>query len=447
VWGSSERTARYRDGATYDPATDSWRRIADAPVEITDGSAVWTGDEMIVFGAALDGNNHADTRTDIGAAFDPASDSWRRIPDSTLSPQAATAAWPGGGEMIAWDYDQASAAYDPVANSWRPLERVPIRFSECRPESVVIPDVVFGDFCGRTVLFSTAEDGWRDVSRDELNGWVVEPVPAGDAFLVMAQSLELSETPNGAFDTRMFAFVPPTPSTGPEIAPFVPETRTVGDETRMPVVFPDGTEAALVYPTGLRLAELGVQPNVSYLWKEDPPPRFPIVFLHDPLASLARYVRPKGPLRLINTSDGGIEVWRARGNDVQRRFWIRYELPSWTVLVSVRDPLPSAVKVNGSLDLTETRSGFPVVRAKGPIAPSRESGEGEGSMLAIGSTLDPSIFLWLERCSGPNEVDVPGGYGSMCLADGRVTANIYGKPAVVQAIVDGLRVEDLVSPT
>jgi hypothetical protein len=446
VWGSRDRTVRYNDGAAYDPSTDSWRRIADAPIEITDGSAVWTGDEMIVFGAALDGNNHADTRTDIGAAYDPRSDSWRRIPDSTLSPQAVTAAWPGGGEMIGWDYDQASAAYDPHANVWRRLERVPNPFSECRPESVVIPDFVLGEFCGRTVIFSSAEDRWRDISREDLNGWVVEPVPAGDAFLVMAQSLELSETAGRTFDTKMFAYVPPDPSARTGVTSFVPQTRVVGDLVRMPVVFPDGTEATVVYPRSSELASLGVQPAVSYLWRDDPPPRFPIVFLHDPTASLDPYVEGHGPARLINMSEGGIEVWRARGNDVERRFWLRYELPSWTVLVSVRDALASAIEVNASLDLTETRSGFPVARAIGPIALSYESGEGQGAMLQIGSTLDPSILLWLERCSGPDEIAASGEYGSMCLADGLVTANIYGKPADVQAVVEGLTVKGLTPP-
>ena len=89
-----------------------WRTIADGPIDITDGSAVWTGDEMIVFGAALDGNNHADTPTAIGAAYDPTSDTWRELPPSDLSPQAMTAEWLNG-ELIAWDYDQASAGIRP----------------------------------------------------------------------------------------------------------------------------------------------------------------------------------------------------------------------------------------------------------------------------------------------------------------------------------------------
>ena len=46
--GKQERAARRIDGAAYDPITNAWRSIPDGPTSITDGSAVWTGDETIV---------------------------------------------------------------------------------------------------------------------------------------------------------------------------------------------------------------------------------------------------------------------------------------------------------------------------------------------------------------------------------------------------------------
>jgi hypothetical protein len=209
VWGTSIRFPSVpMDGAAYDPQSDSWRRIAEAPRRLTDATAVWTGTEMVVFGSALDGSNRSDTPTAVGAAYDPATDTWRSIPASDLSPQAHTAAWPGTGEMIAWDYDHATAAYAPATDSWRPLPRVPLRFYECYPRSTAIDGFVFGDFCGSLATYSAAEDRWHDVSRPDLTGWVMEPVAAGNAFLVTAHSLELSEHPGREFDTRMFAFVP-----------------------------------------------------------------------------------------------------------------------------------------------------------------------------------------------------------------------------------------------
>jgi hypothetical protein len=62
-------------------------------------------------------------------------------------------------------------------------------------------------------------------------------------------------------------------------------------------------------------------------------------------------------------------------------------------------------------------------------------------MLAIGSTLDPSIFLWVESCGGGRSIEGSGAYGSACLAGGHVSANVYGEPSVVEPIVEGLRLE------
>jgi hypothetical protein len=410
---------------------------------------------MIVFGAALHGGNESETETAIGAAYDPEQDAWRELAPSDLSPQASTAAWTGR-EMVAWDYLNGTAAYDPTTDDWRELPRVPIDDYECIPQSVSVPgQAVFGNYCGVTPVFSVANDRWRDVSREEFAGWVLEPAAAGSAVLVLAHSLELSEEPNVTFDTKMLAWVPPeTAETGDgeDPAPFVPKTEIVGDETRVPVVFPDGTKATVVYPTELDLASLGVQPDVSYVWRENPPPRFPIVFVHGRDASVAPFVDPEGESRLINTSEGGIEVLQARGNDTERRFWIRYELRSWTVLVSVRDALTSAVEVAAALDLRETSSGFPVVTASGPIALAEGFGEAEGPQLAIGdgtaepdsvSQLDATIFLSPDGCSTVSEVS--GNYGSACLGDGAVFASIYGDREFVRAVVDGLRVERFVA--
>jgi len=208
IWGNADRHTRYRDGAAYDPSTDRWRRIADAPTDITDGAAVWTGEEMVVFGASLHGGNLPETQTAIGIAYDPQSDRWREIPPSDLSPQAMTAAWPGEGEMIAWDYDHATAAYDPMTNRWRALDRVPLRFYECGPYSVALDGYVLGNFCGSLAAFAVAEDRWHDVSRPDLNGLPLQPIPAGDAFLVIGRATELSTVPNETYETRMLAFVP-----------------------------------------------------------------------------------------------------------------------------------------------------------------------------------------------------------------------------------------------
>jgi hypothetical protein len=456
VWGSRERAQRRLDGAAYDPSTNTWRTIADGPIDITDGSAVWTGEEMIVFGAALDGNNHADTPTAIAAAYDPASDTWRALPPSDLSPQAMTAGWLDG-ELIAWDYDQASAAYDPGTDAWRSLPDVPLRFSECRPKSVATSRAVLGEFCGKTVVFSPAEDAWQRIPMpvpDPPGGCcsIVEPAAAGDVAIV---SSHFYGEDLGAVDRRTFVYNPPAvmspdPSAaGAQPDPFVPATQRGDGEVRMPVIFPDGSRATLVYPFALDLAALGVQPDVSYIWREDPPPRYPIVFLHDPNASIRIYVGGEEPLAIVDGREiwAMSDDWESLRNQLQG-VWVRLRLDSWTVLVA-STTVEDAVAVADYLHVAETRTGYPVVEAVGPVALATGFGEAEGPELAIGdatpepdrvSQLDAVIFLSPDGCNGGS--DVSGTYASLCLADGNLFASIYGDPEFVHSVFDGLRAED-----
>lgn len=83
VWGGGRHGEPVNtEGAAYDPATDTWRRIAEAPLGLNFASAMWTGREMLVFGSLLDGRNYAATRTSVGAAYDPSIDAWRELPPS-----------------------------------------------------------------------------------------------------------------------------------------------------------------------------------------------------------------------------------------------------------------------------------------------------------------------------------------------------------------------------
>lgn len=203
VWGTSVRTVdRPRDGAVYTPQTDSWRTIPDAPIELTDGSAAWTGREMLVFGAALNGGNHAETASAIGAAYDPSTETWRTLPNSGLSPQASSAAW-NGSELIASDYLSGSAAYEPMSDRWRQLEDVPIDPVECGPENVAAETWVVSQVCGAVVTIGQGEDHWRS---DPLN----QHDPFGPLLLVPAgrSTIALSGEPDGD-RARAFVWRPP----------------------------------------------------------------------------------------------------------------------------------------------------------------------------------------------------------------------------------------------
>lgn len=122
VWGGGNPFP-LNDGGRYDPNGDAWRPIPPARPR-AGHTAVWTGTEMVVFGGrrtieAIGGGN----------AYDPSADAWRALPDQD-SPSARdqhTAVWTGR-EMLIWGgygCPQAhcgdGARYDPVADAWAPM--------------------------------------------------------------------------------------------------------------------------------------------------------------------------------------------------------------------------------------------------------------------------------------------------------------------------------------
>jgi hypothetical protein len=126
VWGGlAGPDTRFSDGAAYNPRTDVWRLLTDAPTARDDHLAFWTGTEMIVWG----GNGADGTPVVEAAAYNPMHDSWRELPRSGLPLAPATGVWTGA-ELIVTVYpddDAAStAAYDPIANTWRPVLHTPL---------------------------------------------------------------------------------------------------------------------------------------------------------------------------------------------------------------------------------------------------------------------------------------------------------------------------------
>jgi hypothetical protein len=211
VWGGgSQQGAESVQGAAYDPATDSWRRIADAPHGLNLASAVWTGREMIVFGSLLNSRNIADTRTSVGAAYDPKTDTWRTLPPSELSPQATATAWVGG-RMVAFDYDTHWQAYDPASDTWTEPADMPFPFDECYPDAVTAGDLGFAFFCGRAALYDPSTGAWERLRggplNDEIEGqgglhlWrFASLVPAGDGVFLSMEGI----TVTGKDDTPCF---------------------------------------------------------------------------------------------------------------------------------------------------------------------------------------------------------------------------------------------------
>lgn len=148
VWGGvgdtgSERGKPSNEGAAYDPEARRWRLIQDAPVAGRYAhAAVWTGREVIVLGGVTDRTRT--TPNMDGAAYDPDTDTWRRIADAPLPGGAGHAAVWTGREVLVWGrttddgYSSEGAAYDPAADVWRPLPPLPGPRRE-RPVLLAVP--------------------------------------------------------------------------------------------------------------------------------------------------------------------------------------------------------------------------------------------------------------------------------------------------------------------
>jgi N-acetylneuraminic acid mutarotase len=125
VWGGTSNGAVTGDGAAYSPATNTWRRIADGPLSArTRHMAVWTGREMVVWGGTLRPAGVGDLLD--GAAYNPTTDTWRTIsssPPGTDRTSAATA-FAGGSAVFGGGFSSTEATaqsvlvYDVAADTW-----------------------------------------------------------------------------------------------------------------------------------------------------------------------------------------------------------------------------------------------------------------------------------------------------------------------------------------
>jgi N-acetylneuraminic acid mutarotase len=121
VWGGYDGSSYLNTGGRYNPGTDNWIATStnDAPTPRYFHTTVWAGSEMIVWG----GYNGSQLNT--GGRYNPSMDSWTAT-STTDAPSARyshTAVWTGS-EMIVWgglytNYTvNTGGRYNPGTDSW-----------------------------------------------------------------------------------------------------------------------------------------------------------------------------------------------------------------------------------------------------------------------------------------------------------------------------------------
>jgi N-acetylneuraminic acid mutarotase len=125
LWGGGEA-----DGAAYDPASDTWRRLPAAPVDLVAIATYgWTGSELVIWGGRPRNGPEGTGPVAAGAAYDPAKNSWRRLAGSPLAPRLLAAYAAGDGALLVWGGSDGEftkqyadgALYDATTDSWSPL--------------------------------------------------------------------------------------------------------------------------------------------------------------------------------------------------------------------------------------------------------------------------------------------------------------------------------------
>lgn len=152
VWGGSDHGKFINTGAIYNPASNSWSPISGTNAPSVRAEAVgvnnnpqnsnlgvWTGKEMIIWGGwSDDGSGNGITLGD-GAAYNPSTDSWRKLSSvGAPSPRSGSAVVWTGSEMIVWggvyngpvagSSDSTimtnlgdGAIYHPSSDTWTPI--------------------------------------------------------------------------------------------------------------------------------------------------------------------------------------------------------------------------------------------------------------------------------------------------------------------------------------
>jgi hypothetical protein len=203
-------------GRTPEPAPPvggTWRELAPMPLSPRwMPLAVWTGDEVLVVGGGIDppcppGAScvEADQMARDGAAYDPRTDSWRPIADAPVDVGYWFRTAVVGGAVVVYDGDQRWWVYDVGADVWRNLPAPDRRVVDTGALAERDGEVYVLSGSGRVLVLDVAARTWSELPPSRL-----EPAIRPGSVLVSDEAVFVSgseKVDDWDGDTPLFTIV------------------------------------------------------------------------------------------------------------------------------------------------------------------------------------------------------------------------------------------------
>jgi hypothetical protein len=204
-WGGGCCGDAFGNGLAYKPATDTYRELASSPLAPSQGPiGAWTGRELVLFSS---GFNPAEAKPfpenlARGAAYNPTTDTWRRITPLPGSPlgSGGAGAWDGHEILVAGYGASARAAFavDPATNRRRPLATMPFGLRDARAFWTGERLFVWGGSeTSRGLAYDQREDRWSVLPPAPISGFAVALAWTGQSLIVGSGVHLAAFTPSG----------------------------------------------------------------------------------------------------------------------------------------------------------------------------------------------------------------------------------------------------------
>ena len=246
---------------------------------------------------------------------------------------------------------------------------------------------------------------------------------------------------------------------------FVPATYREGERVVLPITFPDGTSAELVYPPELQIAELGVFPYTSATLRGNSPTpgrgdlvARDFVIRHGGLDELLMARNEGMPPKLLAQYEGAdgrvVGFWDFGWNDTAH--YLGFQFGRWTVLVyDYIEPgaLTDAERASWAANFSgrETDEGFLLLESSGPLRLAR-AGEHAGPELTFSAgNPNRALILFPGECRPHRDqtrlvdgklVQWSGGFADWCLSDS-MRIHAEGSREFVGALIRELEVRNV----